>query len=853
MKSAYSRVSKFGQLTAVIRHEVTSYIRLPLSWIFLTGFLLALSACVWLVNDTYRSDQATVSPLFVYLPWVALIFVPALAMRCWPIDGQNRQVELMTSLPVAPPTVILGKFIAGSLVLLAGLAFTFPFPVTVAYLGNPDAGIVISSYLGGALILPALFSVALFSTVLVREQAGSFVTGAALIFVLLAVGWEVTTSLAVSVLNLQVIDVIQRLSPVYWISVMMSGTVKFSSVLYFCTLTGTFLLATVGVAQWQIGQRFGWTFLSVLILIPATGFLLAPKLEYSIGFLDLTEEKEYTLSPTTLDILNSLPDGMEVDFYWSVDNEQIPASTRNYFNRVDSLLELIQSRSGGKLSLNRITPSPDTEQELVALQSGIQKVALSSGSSFYFGAAFSDGHKTHRIPYFDLSRDRYLEYDIAVILAGFATDGLPKLGLLSPFVAPRAIMEGQQGLSIISELQNSYDVAIIPFFSETLPGNLDALILINAQVLRKSLLREIDQFLFNGGSLIVLLDPFSRLNLQGNSVNSGISDEINDISDLLARYGILYEDTYVVGDSSLGFTMSGPDGELVRYPFWVRFEGKSDGGEHVLSSLASDVLLAESGSLQLTDGTGTSSLLETSDRSGVFEKEEFSSESLDRLIRRFESDGQSRVVAAIRQGRIESAYSNTQLNVDSAADRESTLIVVADTDWIFDDYSVEIRNFGDYQTAVPVNGNRQWILDMVEHSTGGFELSKISSRGRSNRRFERVAEIVAEVETEIAGAQSVQQQKIVDYELQIEQLIGSSGAVSISEIPQPVAEQIAQIQIAMLPVRAKLRQIRRQVREEVDSLGNRLVLGNLLSGPIMVIIFFLLCRFARRRKQDAFN
>ena len=69
MKPANSKVSTFGQLTAVIRHEVTSYIRLPLSWIFLTGFLLALSACVWLVNDTYRSDQATVSPLFVYLPW----------------------------------------------------------------------------------------------------------------------------------------------------------------------------------------------------------------------------------------------------------------------------------------------------------------------------------------------------------------------------------------------------------------------------------------------------------------------------------------------------------------------------------------------------------------------------------------------------------------------------------------------------------------------------------------------------------------------------------------------------------------------------------------------------------------
>ena len=82
------------------------------------------------------------------------------------------------------------------------------------------------------------------------------------------------------------------------------------------------------------------------------------------------------------------------------------------------------------------------------------------------------------------------------------------------------------------------------------------------------------------------------------------------------------------------------------------------------------------------------------------EKEEFSSESLDRLMHRFESNGQSRVVVAIWQGRIESAYSDTQLNVDSAADGESTLIVVADADWIFDDYSVEFRYFGDHQTAV---------------------------------------------------------------------------------------------------------------------------------------------------------
>ena len=88
------------------------------------------------------------------------------------------------------------------------------------------------------------------------------------------------------------------------------------------------------------------------------------------------------------------------------------------------------------------------------------------------------------------------------------------------------------------------------------------------------------------------------------------------------------------------------------------------------------MFLAESGLLQLTAGTGASPLLEISDRSGVFEKEEFSSESLDRLIHRFERNGQSRVVA--------------------------------DADWIFDDYLVEFRYFDDHK--LQFNGNHLFLL-----------------------------------------------------------------------------------------------------------------------------------------------
>ena len=154
--------------------------RSPIS--FRAAFLLALNAFIFLVANFYGSDEATLRLMLVFLPWVSLVLVPALSMAAWTDSHSSREIELLYSLPVSPTAVVLGKFLAGWLLLLLTLLMTLPFVVTLTYLGEPDKGVILAGYLAAALFLGASFAVALFAGTFVREPVGAFVTGAGALF-----------------------------------------------------------------------------------------------------------------------------------------------------------------------------------------------------------------------------------------------------------------------------------------------------------------------------------------------------------------------------------------------------------------------------------------------------------------------------------------------------------------------------------------------------------------------------------------------------------------------------------------------------------------------------------------------
>ena len=474
---------------AIFAHELRLLLYSPLVYIFLLGFVVALSACVFLIADFYASDQASIRLMLVFLPWVALILVPALAMRSWSDEYSDRSVELMLTLPLRLSAIVIGKFLAGYSVLLLALLFTTPLVLTVYYLGEPDTGRIFAGYLAMALLLGLYYALAMLAAALTREPVAAFVLGVALLFLLLLLGWDAATRVLSGHIPAAVLNLLTLFSPKTHLDAIASGWLRLDNLAYF-VLFGSIALGVNGaVIKATRSSGRGWArfvpslLIGVLSLIVMAG-LFHVSSRFEIG-LDLTEEREFTLSSGTLGIISELPNDTEVTLFWSVSQSNIPVSIKTHAKRVQRILTRLANVSLGRLKLTLVDPIEDTDAELAALEQGIPRTPMSSGDYFFFGAVFSHGERSTRIPYFDIQRDRHLEYDIALNLVKLTQENITKIGIISPLLAPTALQQPRQGLTFLEELKRSYDIAVIPYFADALPEELTALILLQPPILKQ--------------------------------------------------------------------------------------------------------------------------------------------------------------------------------------------------------------------------------------------------------------------------------------------------------------------------------------------------------------------------------
>ena len=319
---------------AVFRHELRLLLYQPLSYLFQLGFLAVLAASVFLIADFYATDEASIRPLLVFLPWVALILVPALAMRAWIEDHSDRSMELTLTLPVSVGAVVLGKFLAGYLVLIVTLLFTLPLVATVYYLGEPDSGVLFAGYLASALLLGTYYAISLFAAALTREQVGAFVIGIALLFVLLLLGWDVFGRVLRGQVPASIIETLTAYSPNTWLIHISRGVVDFAGVFYFAAVSAASLIG----AKLVIGARSRGPLspartargAAVALLIVSLLAGLVPAAQRVPGVLDLTAEKEFTLHDGMFRVLERLPADTQVTLYWSASETSVPATIKSH-------------------------------------------------------------------------------------------------------------------------------------------------------------------------------------------------------------------------------------------------------------------------------------------------------------------------------------------------------------------------------------------------------------------------------------------------------------------------------------------------------------------------------------------
>jgi ABC-2 type transport system permease protein len=168
------------------KRELSGYFATPVAYVFLFFYLVFMGILPFLLLNFYERERADLEPFFMLHPWLYLFLIPAVSMRLWAEERKSGTIELLMTLPVTMGQMVMGKFLAAWLFAGLALLLTFPMFWVVNYLGNPDNGVILASYIGSFLLAGGYLAVGSLYSAMTKNQVIAFVltfvTGLLLVF-----------------------------------------------------------------------------------------------------------------------------------------------------------------------------------------------------------------------------------------------------------------------------------------------------------------------------------------------------------------------------------------------------------------------------------------------------------------------------------------------------------------------------------------------------------------------------------------------------------------------------------------------------------------------------------------------
>jgi ABC-2 type transport system permease protein len=227
----------------IFRRELASYFATPLAYIFIVIFLVMAGILAFFVGNFFERGQADLQAFFTFHPWLYLVLIPALSMRLWAEERKSGTIELFLTLPISMMSAVLGKFLAAWAFAGIALALTFPFWLTVNYLGSPDNGVILASYVGSFLMAGAFLAIGACLSALTKNQVIAFVITAAAAFLFTVSGSPVVLGLFQNWAPESVLSTISSFSFLTHFTAITRGVIDARDAVYFLSVIGAFLLA----------------------------------------------------------------------------------------------------------------------------------------------------------------------------------------------------------------------------------------------------------------------------------------------------------------------------------------------------------------------------------------------------------------------------------------------------------------------------------------------------------------------------------------------------------------------------------------------------------------------------------
>ncbi len=577
--------------------------------------------------------------------------------------------------------------------------------------------------------------------------------------------------------------------------------------------------------------------------------------------LDLTRDRLYTLTAGTRAIAAGIDDEAVIQYFFSRSDETLPVMLKDYGRRVQELLTEIAALSP-RLRLEVYDPRPDSDEEEMAVRYGIHAAQTGDGASFFMGAALQFQDKTFTIPLFDPRREAFLEYDIASMLARTReTAGRKVVGLLSgmalsskEFTQPLMMQQASaEDWLFVQELERTFDTKVLSVGLEEIPADIDVLLVLHPLAVTEKTEYAIEQYILRGGKAALVVDPSARSvpdTAQAAQYARGTGSRSN-LPNVFKTIGVSYDDQLVAADSRYSTRVGSRSGP-VQYPFWLSLDGTSFNRGQVITALLESMLLIEPGFFKPLPGAAVelTPLLSTSASPGTISSSQLALVTPQNVDRYQQADGPL-VLAALATGRFRSSFSGKPEGSRYAqdhraqAERDGTVLLVGDVDFINNSYSLRSLNFLGQNIIQPLNHNIAFLTNALEFLTGSTELISIRSRGSFQRPFARVADIEKQAQTKWHGVEQELTDKIQELQSSLNRL--QSARSQDNQVALSAAQQaeIDKFKMEQLEFKRKRREVRKNLRQDIERLGTVLAVLNITVVPSLVLLAGLYIYFRR--------
>jgi ABC-type uncharacterized transport system involved in gliding motility auxiliary subunit len=602
----------------------------------------------------------------------------------------------------------------------------------------------------------------------------------------------------------------------------------------------------------------GGLFLVLLIII-----LINVLMSQTNFRMDATSEKLYSLSDASKSIISNIKDPVTLKLFYTKGVDNIPLQLKHFAPRLVDFLSEYENFGNKNIKLEVYNPQPDSEEEEWAQQYGVKGIDLPTGDTIYFGLVVIAADREETLPFVDPGREEHMEYDITHAIAKVQSPKKAKIGLLSGLDVfgnpPSPIpMPGEPPETppwyFLEELRKTYDVEEMSMTYSDISDDLDLLILVYPKDLSDRLQYAVDQYILNGGRVILFVDPFAMSD-RGPNISKHMS-----LPTLFKAWGIKMNEEMALMDFGYATQFMDKNNQVVENPFWLSLDRTAINTDNVATAQLESILLSIAGSIEKEDKEKIryTPLLQSSTNSELFSVFKIQQELKD-LRLAFKPANKRYDIAVSLSGVFDSAFPNGPPPVAdeklkpkkphmAKGIKESTIIVVADTDMIHDNNYVEHQSFMGNEVSQVYNDNLNFLLNAAELLAGNQALIHIRSRGKFERPFTKVQELEKTAQAHWMAQEQELSAKFEETNQKLRDLESQKDASQKFVVSEEQEQEIKKFRDEKLKINKKLKEVRRNLRADIEKLGTRVKFINIFLMPILISILGIVYAAVRRNK-----